>query len=132
MGGRGGSSNMSGKSERSGIRYSGLDVTTKDGTTRYYFTNREGTNYYQRGIDGDPEPTPLNMSAKEFKQRVEANGATTKPLSNSDYQKENKKYMEERRNKPDYELGVGMKDNRQYRKKARRDRLTTRMMKRKR
>ena len=72
------------------------------------------------------------MSAKEFKQRVEANGATTKSLSNSDYQKENKKYMEERRNKPDYELGVGMKDNRQYRKKARRDRLTTRMMKRKR
>lgn len=132
MGGRGGSSNMSGGSGRSGMRYSGLDVTKNGETTRYYFTNHEGTNYYQRGIDGDPEPTPLNMSAKEFKQRVEANGATTKSLSNSDYQKENKKYMEDRRNKPDYELGVGMKDNSQYRKKARRDRLTTRMMKRKR
>lgn len=131
MGGRGGSSGMSGGSGGNGERYSGLDVTKDGETTRYYFTNYKGINYYQRGIDGKIEPTPLNMSAKEFKQRVEANGATTKKLSNSVYQKENKAYIEERENRPDYELGVGMKDNRAYRKKARRERLMTRAMRRK-
>lgn len=132
MGGRGGSSGMGGTSGGSSERYSGLDVTKDGETTRYYFTNHKGTNYYQRGIDGKIEPTPLNMSAKEFKQRVEANGATTKKLSNSVYQKENKEYWKERNSRPDYELGVGMKDNRVYRKKARRERLTTRAMRKKR
>lgn len=69
MGGRGGSSGI-------GIGgNSGLDVTKDGQTTRYYFSSQNGTNYYQRGIEGMSEPTPLNMSAREFKQRVEANGA---------------------------------------------------------
>lgn len=70
-------------------KVTGLQVTTKDGdTTRYYFTKSGNVNYYQRGIDGTPGPTPLNMSPSEFKKRVEANGATTKNISASERSKE--------------------------------------------
>ena len=59
MGGRGGSSGIGAGGN------TGLDVTRDGQTTRYYFFNRNGTNYYQRGISGTPEPTPANMSVKE-------------------------------------------------------------------
>ena len=90
MGGRGGSSGI-------GIGgNSGLDVTKDGQTTRYYFSSQNGTNYYQRGIDGMPEPTPLNMSAREFKQRVEANGATTRAVSGAERNKDKKIYKADR------------------------------------
>lgn len=90
MGGRGGSSNMA-------SRISGLDVTMRGETTRYYFTSANGQNFYQRGIGGMPEPTPLNMSAKEFKTRVESSGATTKILSETTRRQDQKSYEEDRR-----------------------------------
>ena len=43
MGGRGGSSRMG-----SAGGYSGMDVTKDGETTRYYFTSKNGINYYQR------------------------------------------------------------------------------------
>lgn len=89
-------------------------------------------NYFQRGIGGHIEETPLNMSASEFRKRVESNGATVKKMSVSSWNKTEKAREIEHMNRPDYELGMGLKDNSAYRKKARRDRLTTRMMKRKR
>lgn len=60
MGGRGGSS---------GLSSSGLDVIRNGETTRYYFSNKNGRHYYQIGIGGAPQPTPLNMSASEFKKK---------------------------------------------------------------
>ena len=69
MGGRGSNSNLGGGSG-SGLKTTGLDVTHNGETTRYYFTSKDGQNYYQRGISGTPEPTPLNMSAKEFRQKL--------------------------------------------------------------
>lgn len=133
MGGRGGTSGLSPRAGGwTGNKYTGLDVTTKDGeTTRYYFTKSDGVNYYQRGIGGMSEPTPMNMSAMEFKRRIEANGGTAKALSNADYERENKAYIEERKNRPDYELGVGLKDNSAYRRTARKNRIINRAMKRK-
>ena len=97
MGGRGSNSNLGGGSG-SGLKTTGLDVTHNGETTRYYFTSKDGQNYYQRGISGTPEPTPLNMSAKEFRQRVESNGATTKAVSNAEYKKiqRDKKITEKR------------------------------------
>ena len=68
MGGRGSNSNLGGGSG-SGLKTTGLDVTHNGETTRYYFTSKDGQNYYQRGISGTPEPTPLNMSAKSRIQR---------------------------------------------------------------
>jgi len=110
-------------------RMTGLDVTKDGEITRYYFTSHNGENYYQRGISGTLEPTPLNMSAKEFRQRVESNGATTKSISNAEYRKAESAYRKERDNIPDYELGVGLKDNSAYRKTARRNRIINRTMK---
>lgn len=83
MGGRGGSSGISGAGKEKGF-----DVTVNGETTRYYFSSHGGTNYYQRGIGGTPEPTPLNMTAKQFRARVESNGASTKTVSNKEYKKE--------------------------------------------
>ena len=91
MGGRGGSSGL----EAAG-KNSGLDVTKDGQTTRYYFTNKNGVNYYQRGISGTPEPTPMNMSAGEFKQRVERGGAITRAVSGTEHSKEEKAYKADR------------------------------------
>ena len=92
MGGRGGSSSF-----ESGGNGGGLDVTRDGQTTRYYFTNHNGTNYYQRGVGGLPEPTPNNMSVKEFKQRAQAGGATIKVVSKAERNREEKAYKADRR-----------------------------------
>lgn len=89
MGGRGGSSGI-------GAKTSGLDVTKDGQTTRYYFSSQNGTNYYQRGIGGMPQPTPMNMSASEFRRRVEAGGAVTKTVSGTERAKESKAYKSDR------------------------------------
>ena len=88
MGGRGGSSGIS--------NISGLDVTFQGETTRYYFSTRGGTHYYQRGIEGNPEQTPQNMTPSEFRGRVESNGATTKSVSVSERQKDEIRYKKDR------------------------------------
>lgn len=95
MGGRGGSSGL-GSSKNDGTSYTGLDVTRDGETTRYYFTKYDGTNYYQRGISGMPEPTPLNMSMSEFRRRVESNGATTKSVSSGEQASDLKRYKADR------------------------------------
>lgn len=71
------------------------------------------------------------MSGKEFKERVEKNGAKTKVITASEYKREQEKYNKERENRPDYELGVGLSDNREYRKRARTNRIINRTMKKK-
>lgn len=126
MGGRGGSSGLSGTKETT------FSVTMNGETTEYKFTRKGKQNYYQRGIGGRIEETPLNMSASEFRKRVESNGATVKKMSVSSWNKTEKAREIEYFNRPDYELGIGLKDNSAYRKTARRNRLMTRAMKRKR
>lgn len=91
MGGRGGSSGIgSGGS-------SGFDVTRNGETTRYYFSNKNGRHYYQVGIGGAPQPTPLNISASEFKKRAASNGATVKNISASEMRKDRKAYNADRK-----------------------------------
>lgn len=126
MGGRGGSSGMGGAKETA------FSVTMNGETTEYKFTRKGKQNYFQRGIGGHIEETPLNMSASEFRKRVESNGATVKKMSVSSWNKTEKARKIEHANRPDYELGMGLKDNSAYRKTARRNRLMTRAMKRKR
>lgn len=126
MGGRGGSSGLSGTKETA------FSITMNGETTEYKFTRKGKQNYYQRGIGGHVEETPLNMSASEFRKRVESNGATVKKMSVSSWNKTEKAREIEHANRPDYELGMGLKDNSAYRKTARRNRLMTRAMKRKR
>lgn len=91
MGGRGSSSNIGG----GGI--SGIDVTTRDGeTTRYYFKQHNGTNFYW--ANGEmPKPTPLNMSESEFKRRVKSNGATIQKVSKAEIQRSKESYAADRK-----------------------------------
>lgn len=126
MGGRGGSSGLSGTKETA------FSVTINGKTAEYKFTQKGKQNYYQRGIGGRIEETPLNMSASEFRRRAESNGATVNKISISSWNKTENAREIERANRPDYELGMGLKDNSAYRKTARRNRLMTRAMKRKR
>lgn len=126
MGGRGGSSGIDRAKETA------FSVTMNGETTEYKFTKKGKQNYFQRGIGGRIEETPLNMSASEFRRRAESNGATVNKMSVSSWNKTEKSREIEHANRPDYELGMGLKDNSEYRKTARRNRLMTRAMKRKR
>lgn len=128
MGGRGSNSNLGGGSG-SGLKTTGLDVMHNGETTRYYFTSKDGQNYYQRGISGTPEPTPLNMSAKEFRQRVESNGATTKAVSNAEYKKDTKR-QENYRKAADRALN-SLEYNETAKKSTRQNRLMDRAMRKK-
>ncbi len=109
---------MGGRGSSSGGGGGGIDVTHSGKTTRYYFSKRNGVNYYQKGIGGTPEPTPRNMSAKEFSDRVKANGATVKAVSQSARKIEEKAYKEDRKatnsflNQADAKMGGNGRDQR--------------------
>ncbi len=130
MGGRGGKSGISAKSSGSG--YTGLDVTTKDGeTTRYYFTSNAGENYYQRGIGGNPEPTPLNMSAKEFRDRVEKSGASVREVSSAERRSDEDDYKRDRASTNKFLNAADVQD-RTMKRGSKANRLASRIAKRKR
>ena len=109
---------MGGRGSSSGVGGGGIDVTHSGKTTRYYFSKRNGVNYYQKGIRGTPEPTPRNMSAKEFSDRVKANGATVKAVSQSARKIEEKAYKADRKatnsflNQADAKMGGNGRDQR--------------------
>lgn len=109
---------MGGRGSSSGSGGGGIDVTHSGKTTRYYFSKRNGVNYYQKGIGGMPEPTPRNMSAKEFSDRVKANGATVKAVSQSARKIEEKAYKADRKatnsflNQADVKMGGNGRDQR--------------------
>ena len=83
-------------------RERGMDVTINGETTRYYFTRENGINYYKRGIGGMEQPTPLNMSQREFRERAESNGATTRNLSASEWRKDLENYKKDRKETNDF------------------------------
>lgn len=74
---------MGGRGSSSGISHGsgGLSVTRDGNTTEYYFSSRNGQNYYQKGVGGIPEQTPGNMNMSEFRDRVSSNGAAVKEIS---------------------------------------------------
>lgn len=90
MGGRGSISGLSG----GGVN--GITVKKNGSSTDYFFYTRDGVHYYQRGFDGIPEPTPQNMTMKEFRGRVEKNGAEVKSISEEKRRKAEKKYKKYR------------------------------------
>ena len=123
MGGRGSSSQMNSGSGSGVGRMTGLDMTYNGETTRYYFAKgTDGTNYYQEGIGGNPEPTPLNMSPKEFRKRAESNGATFKTVSQSEYRKDVRVYEKDRKATDKF------LNNEEYNKHARKSTRNQRLM----
>lgn len=81
---------------------SGLSVTINGYTADYYFSKNGDRNFYQRGIGGTPEPTPQNITAKEFKQRAISNGATVKNITSSEHKKSESEYKAERKAMNDF------------------------------
>lgn len=92
MGGRGGESGFS-----SSEKIAGLSVTIKGESTKYFFSSKNGQNFYKRGVEGTPEPTPQNMSAKEFERRIVSNGAKVEKISKSEINRLEKEYREGRK-----------------------------------
>lgn len=89
---------MGGRGALSGNSFSGAKVTFEGATTEYYFTKRNGINYVQRDINGTPNPTPDNMSAKEYLQRAQNNGAEVHKISSKEIaakKKAHKKHRQE-------------------------------------
>lgn len=128
FGGRGAGSQSS-KPLFAGKEY-GINVTMADGTKlNYIISERDGTTYVQRGFSETPQPFPL--SGRQLVQRAQKNGATVEVVTPAETAKKRKAYWDERNARPDYELGVGLTDNRGHRKRARQNRLETRMMRRK-
>lgn len=125
MGGRGASSGAGGGS------LGGAKITFNGQTTTYYFYQKGNESYFQRGVSGSIEPIPGGMSAKEFVNRAKSNGADVKSISAKEARSQQDAHRQERANRPDYELGYGTGNMRDYARRARRNALATRAMKRK-
>lgn len=128
FGGRGAGSQSS-KPLFAGKEY-GINVTMTDGTKiEYNVTEIGGTTYVSKGFVEIPSPFPL--SGRQMVERAKAKGAKVEVVSPKDKAKERKAFEDYVRTKPDYELGVGLADNRGHRKRARQNRLETRIARRK-
>lgn len=92
MGGRGASAGINGKSGKD----AGISVTANGEKTDYFFTTKDGVNYYQRGVSGTPEPMPLNMTPSEFRERVTASGATVEGITAAQRKKAEAEYKKQR------------------------------------
>ena len=91
MGGRGSSSGGLGGG---GIK--GLHVNMNGKEMTYFFNSKDGINFYSRGLGENPQKTPNNMSAKEFKERIESNGAITRVIGEKEYRKIETDYKKKR------------------------------------
>lgn len=84
------------------------------------------------GVPMDNIPLKYSEVYNRLKKRAEEGQVQiTKEYTNREVKNADDKLAESRRNKPDYELGVGVPwDNKEYRKRARSNRLINRVMKR--
>ena len=132
LGGRGGNSGngLSARIAGFGSREYGINMTMRDGTKlSYIVAEKGGTTYVSNGFSDTPNPFPL--SGHQMVQRAQKNGATVEVVTPTEMAKKRKAYFDYQNTRPDYELGIGLADNRAYRKRARRNRLESRVMRRK-
>ena len=75
----------------------GYDVKTADGQKMtFFFEKSEGITYYKNGIGEIGEPTPNNMTEKEFISRVEQNGASVDKMTKSEVKRKYDEYKKDR------------------------------------
>lgn len=123
MGGRGASSGTG--------KIGGVEITINGEKITYYFTKYKGAYYYQRDLASNPEKLPNNQTPKDIIDRAKSNGAEVKTFSESEKKRREKERRKERANRPDYELGYGTGYMREYSRIARRNRISTRVSRRK-
>lgn len=105
----------------------GLIVRFDNGSVLTYQDNGKGNPVTAMNGYGFGPVETNNLSLKEIKERAEKAGATIQTFNQAELDKYNKEYWEERKNRPDYELGVGVPGgNKQNRQAAKQGRLATR------
>lgn len=123
---------MGGRGANSGIaknkNIAAVFITGSDGKTRGY-RQRAGRIV---AYDNPAKALPTKISLDEFAEKARASGATVQTYTRREAAEMDRTYWEKRAKTPDYELGVGVEDNRQNRKAARRSSLAMRAAKRKR
>lgn len=122
----------SGKSsEPAMIRITYNDI---DGSTEYRPASR-GKVLVDRGVSLASNRTELidtQYTLSELAQRAKAAGATVEAFTKKQVKRIDAERAKAEASKPDYQLGVGLSDNRDFRRKARNDRLSTRATRKKR
>lgn len=87
-----------GKSAENNSGISGYNVTTSNGQKMIFYFEKspDGTTYYRNTINGVGEPTPNNMTEKEFVERIKNNGGTADRMSDADITKQLADYKKDR------------------------------------
>lgn len=109
----------------------GMIVKFPNGSTLTYRDNGKGNPVTAMNGYGVGTVETNNLSLQEIKDRAEKAGAQVQTFNQAEIEKYEKDYWEERKNRPDYELGVGVPGgNKANRKAARQGRLASRMRRR--
>lgn len=109
----------------------GMIVSFPNGATLTYRDNGKGNPVTAMNGYGTGVVETNNLSLKEIKERAEKAGAQVQTFNQAEVEKYEKDYWEERKNRPDFELGVGVPwGNAANRKAARQGRLASRMRRR--
>lgn len=111
----------------------GVRITYDNGSSKVYKRGPNGRIVDERGL---PVESLNNMKYDDFIRRVQANqknsGVSIERMSRQDLDGMEKRWREERANRPDYEMGVGVPwGNKENRKAARQSRLAGRAARRK-
>lgn len=87
-----------GKTAQNNSGISGYNVTASNGQklTFYFEKSSDGTTYYRNTINGVGEPTPDNMTEKQFIERIKNNGGTADKMSDADITKQLADYRKDR------------------------------------
>ena len=116
----------SGRSESGGIRSVIVNFGSDRGGPQEYRVTDDGRIYRQDSL----EILPTNMTLQQMAERARGMGFSVETYNAAQTQARDEARRRERANRPDYELGVGLEDNSAYRRVARRNILTTRVMRR--
>ena len=119
-------------------KFGGTGKVRESGGFQYDFNGRTITIQQKNGIAYDvsdladiPSKIGKGINANELMQRAKKNGRTVKILSPKEMSDRVENRRKERENKPDYEHGIGTPwGNKNNRKAARQQRLTTRVQRR--
>lgn len=106
-------------------------VTFPDGRTQVYAQGHNGLVTDERGLPRDVQGMKYQDLYNRMRENQANSGVKYEPISSNDLQAMLERYREERRNAPDYEMGIGTPwGNKDNRRAARASRLAGRVARR--
>lgn len=128
MGGRGGASGLSSGSLQNGFngKWFGISVTDKAGrNTEYFFKQTKASTLMRIGLDRSANGT--DIKPQTMVKNAKRQGWDVKIITPKETEELMNKRDEERKKRPDYEMGTGTKwGNRANRRAAKESRLSSR------